>query len=146
MTAVEELDAIRQMVADHWTDLSGAARTYVLWPNEPADPPQQPADPSDAAYPAHFLAVEVTYTSARLLTYEDDEIEGELLVGFFVQPGAGESVLRQDYDAFRAMVYDHGDEAGLQFLAPVLGDGMADAEFPWYVREARFPFTRMQER
>lgn len=146
MDSVAEFDAIRQMVADHWTTTGGAPRTYVLWPNEPADPPQQPTDRADASYPARFIGIEIAYSAASMLTYGDDQVDGELLVGFFVQPGAGEKVLRQDYEAFRTMVDDHGDEAGLQFLTPVLGDGIADEEFPWYLREGHFPFVRIQAR
>lgn len=145
MTFVEEYDAIRQLITDRWRS-AGTPRTYVLYPNEPYEPPAQPEDRNDADFPARFIAVMVRYELADFSTYTDDEIDGVLVVGFFIQPGGGEELLRSDFEAFRTMVNTYGDQANLSFLAPSLGDPIVEEDYPWYVREGLFPFKRFQSR
>lgn len=145
MDFTQEYDAIRQMITDHWRD-AGAPRTHVHFPNEPAAPPEQPESRDDPDWPARFIVVDVRYELASFSTYADDEVDGVLVVGFLIQPGGGEGLQRADFDAFRTMVYDHGDQAELQFLAPTLTDAFVEEDFPWYIREGLFPFKRFQSR
>lgn len=137
-----EIEAIRQLFEDWWTDCR------VIFPGEEDEPPL-PVDEGDPAFPARFIALAVDYSPSDRITYGGtNEVRARLVVSRWVQRagGAADESLRDLGDKLKTMVDQHGDVAGLTFTGEHTESAdVVEEEFPFLGRAFAFEFVRFEE-